>query len=202
MNAVEKIRSNPQDYIGADLAVPDAVALELIALSVCEHTHHIHAERPPVQIQLAISGALMGTIQDTGRGMRLEPDPGDEMSHAERACTSIYPIEAADASVQAALGELVWGPAGSQGPVVANALCSAFVFQSRRDGEVWEQCYRRGVPEGPACLVGATQRSGTTIRFLVDSRFASKRSLDPEFLQERIAQLGARVPGLSIQLRT
>ena len=101
--------------------------------------------------------------------MRLEPDEGDEMSHAERALTSIYPVAPADSETQAVLEELAWGPKGSQGPIVANAVSAAFVFQRRRDGEVWEQCYRRGVPEDPPCLVGVTGRTGTNVRFIIDS---------------------------------
>ncbi|MEM7166187.1 MAG: hypothetical protein AAF581_12025 [Planctomycetota bacterium] len=196
MSDVDRVRTDPDSYIHPDLSVPDAVALELLALSICEHTHNSGG----VTIRLAVTGPSTGVIEDSGRGMRLEPDPGDDMAHAERALTSIYPVGSASPDVDAVLGELIWGSHGSQGPIVANALCSAFVFQSRRAGEVWEQCYRRGVAEDPACLVGATDRTGTQTRFLVDSGLAGKSVLDLVVLRERIAALCARIPGLDVEL--
>ena len=196
MTDVELIRSSVDEFIRPERSLPDTLVLELIALSVCEFSHNA----APIQIRVVLEGPTHGFIEDSGRGMRMEPDEGDEISHAERALTSIYPIAAGNAQVQQLLTDNIWGPRGSQGPVLANALSSAYVFQSRRNGEVWEQCYRRGVPEDPPCLVGATDRTGTTVRFLVDSSLAPNQTFSETKLTTLLNTLTHQIPNLEITL--
>ena len=136
------------------------VVNELIALCVVESTHI-----DGVEIRVRIRGNH-AEIEDTGRGMRLEPDAGDAISHAERALTSIYPVQAADEAVDRLLRDRVWGVRGCLGPALANASCESFEFVSRRGGEEWAQAYRRGVPIEPARRIGPADRTGTSIRIV------------------------------------
>ena len=98
------------------------------------------------------------------------------------------------------LTELLWGTREPRGPVVPNALCEEFVFRSRRDGEEWEQAYERGVPLGPARLVGRTDGHGTTIRFRIDPTLAGDDALDAQALAARFAELRDHVPGLDLEI--
>ncbi len=169
--------------------------MELVALSIVETTH----ARSPVRIRVELTGPLSGLLTDTGRGMRLEPDPGDAISHAERALTTFYPVQPADTKVQSILDRHVWGPRGSLGPVVANALCESFVFESHRDGSACVQEYMYGVAQGPARPVGATDGHGTTIRFWVDSDLADE-PLDAARLARRFEDLRTCIPDLDLSV--
>ena len=154
-----------------------------------EHTH-----APDVRIVLRLSDRG-GAITDSGRGIRLTPDRGDMLSHAERALTSIYPVAAAHPSVDAALRKLVWGERGSLGPALANAACESLIFRSRRDGSEWSQSYRRGVPLGPAEFVGASDGHGTTIEF------STSTAIDAPAIATFLGLLQAHIPDLDIELR-
>jgi DNA gyrase/topoisomerase IV subunit B len=150
VNAAEVRRTYPLE--------PAQIVAELVALSVVEYGYS-----PTMTIALTIDGDRC-ELSDTGRGMSLEPDPGDVISHAERALTSIYPIDPRTDEVKDLLTRLVWQRRGSLGPVLANANCPEFVFVSRRRAEEWTQRFEYGVPTGPASRVGPTDVHGTTIR--------------------------------------
>lgn len=169
---------------------PNEVLAELLALSVVEHSFI-----PRVQIDVRVHKSG-GVISDTGRGMRLTPDPGDELSHAERALTGVYPCLPANSEVEEVLTELIWGERGSLGPALANFACPSLQFTSQRDGEVWSQSYRYGVPVGSATMMGRTGTTGTTITFETSAR------LDHAAIRNLVDILSSRIRGLVIAVHT
>ncbi len=167
---------------------PEEVVAELLALSVAEHTNV-----PGMRISIELDGAT-GALTDTGRGMRLTPDPGDTLSHVERALTSLYPVSASDPEVQAVLVDLVWGDRGSLGPALASASCPELEFTSRRQGEAWSQTYQDGVPQGPAELRGPADATGTTIRF------ETSVAIKVDAVQALAERLRLRIPDLRLEV--
>ncbi len=174
----------------ARLLSPDQVCAELLALSVVEHSF-----TPGLSIALEIDRSV-GRIADTGRGMRLTPDPGDTLSHAERALTGFYPCRPRNPDYEAVLCDLVWGSRGSVGPALANFACRSLCFTSKRDGELWSQRYRDGAALGPAVRLGSTDRTGTTIEF------ETAPAIDPAAVAALVDRLCRRIPGLPITLLT
>lgn len=138
------------------LSPTEAVAA-LIALSVVEHTN---SDGVAIVVEL---GDKRATITDTGRGMKVAPDAGEAISHAEKGLTSVFPVVPDDPDIERLLNELVWGDQGSLGPAAANAACVEFRFTSRRCGEEWTQVYRSGTSMGPPQRVGPTDATGTTV---------------------------------------
>ena len=167
---------------------PNDVCAELLALNVVEHSHTPGSR---ITVRLDRSG---GTIVDTGRGMRMTPDRGDTLSHAERALTGVYPCLPSSPEVEAILRELIWWKRGPLGPALANFACPAFQFTSERDGEVWSQTYRYGTPAGPATMLGSTRTTGTTIRF------ETAGPIDRSAVATLVDALTSRIPGLVIDL--
>ncbi len=167
----------------------DDVCAELLALSVVEFSH-----TPETRIALDI-GDSRGVLRDTGRGMRLTPDRGDPLSHAERALTGHYPCVPSNSGVDLPLHELVWGERGSLGPSLANFACSSYRFTSMRDGEVWSQHYICGQPTGPATTRGYTEETGTQIEFETVSL------IDQAKVKLLVQALCERIHGLFISLR-
>jgi hypothetical protein len=66
--------------------LPHAVVGEFLALSAVESSY-----TPGLLVDVRVDGCH-ATIADTGRGMQLRPDQGDDISHSERALTTVYPI--------------------------------------------------------------------------------------------------------------
>jgi hypothetical protein len=81
---------------------PADVCAQLLALSVVEYSY-----TPGLRIVLELNDAG-GKLTDTGRGMRLTPDKGDTLAHAERALTGFYPCIPSSPEFGAILRELVW----------------------------------------------------------------------------------------------
>jgi DNA gyrase/topoisomerase IV subunit B len=162
------------------------IVAELVALSVVEHSYS-----PDNTITISVDGARC-EIVDTGRGMQLRPDPGDTVSHAERALTSVYPIDPLTEETKQLLTRLVWGPRGSLGPALANANCVEFEFTANREGEAWSQRFQFGVPNGPASFDGPTNQHGTTVRLLAPD------AIDLGVVRMLVASLTASVQTLQI----
>lgn len=169
---------------------PADVCAQLLALCVVEYSY-----TPTLRIALELDDAE-GKLTDTGRGMRLTPDKGDTLAHAERALTGFYPCLPASSEFDAILHELVWGEHGSLGPSVANFACRSLKFTSMRDGEVWSQSYSYGAPSGPAMMLGSTDTTGTVIDF------KTTEPINHAVVATLVETLRSRIPRLSIVLRS
>lgn len=190
------VRRDPERHVGplAGGTGLDRLVLELAALAAVETFH----AGGPVPIRVALHGPREASVEDGGRGMRLDPDAGDSISHVERAMTSIYPVACRNPDVQRALEEWLWGARGSLGPVVVSALSEELVLESRRGGRLWRQVYRRGRSHGRPRDTGPAATSGTTIRFQADPEIFSTATFDPARIARRLEELRAAVPGLDL----
>lgn len=168
---------------------PADVCAELLALNVVEFSH---SPRSRITLEL---GDAQAQLSDTGRGMRLTPDRGDTLAHAERALTGFYPCLASSRELDAILRDLVWGERGSIGPSLANFACPSLKFTSNRDGEVWSQSYSHGTPAGPAVKQGSTETTGTIIDF------KTAAPIDHGAVAALVDALHSRIDGLFITLR-
>ena len=165
------------------------VCAEILALSVVEFSY-----TPESRIALNINDSG-GVLRDTGRGMRLTPDRGDTLSHAERALTGHYPCVPSSTAIDVVLQELIWGTRGSLGPSLANFACTSYRFTSMRDREIWSQSYQNGRPMGPAAMLGATEETGTRVEF------ETHRPIDAGKVTRLVRTLCERIDGLSISLQ-
>jgi DNA gyrase/topoisomerase IV subunit B len=167
---------------------PHEVVGEFLALSVVESSYS-----PGLRVSIMIDGCK-ARINDTGRGMQLRPDEGDDIPHSERALTTIYPIFPESEELKDLLTGLVWGARGSLGPALANRHCVSLLYCSRRDGEEWTQHFRHGQSMGPPERVGSTTDVGTSIVCVTRS------AIDVVELSLLVEQIHASVPEIEIAL--
>ena len=159
-----------------------------MAMSVIEHTN---ANGLSIDVEV---GEQNATITDNGRGMKISPDDGESVSHAEKALTTRFPVIASDPEIEAVLRELVWGSQGCDGPSEANTACPELRLFSRRDGEEWTQSYAYGVPVSPPRRVGTTDRAGTTLQL------ATSGPIDIKAIGALASQLRNRIEGLDLAI--
>jgi len=76
-----------------------------------------------------------------------------------------------------------------------------FTATVRREGKIFQQKYSKGDPQGPVEVIGETEATGTTIRFLPDDTIFKTVLFRFEKVAERLRELAFLNPDLMITLR-
>ena len=97
-------------------------------------------------------------------------------------------------------GYAVSGGLHGVGSSVVNALSIRLDAEIHRDGSVWRQDYRRGVPTGEIVEGESTDRTGTTITFWPDDEIFETTDFSFEVLRSRFQQMAFLNKGMRISL--
>ena len=96
-------------------------------------------------------------------------------------------------------GYKVSGGLHGVGASVVNALSTKLEVFVRRNGNVYYQSFKRGVPQGELEIVGTTDTTGTTVRFFPDGDiFQETLEYDFDLLATRLRELAFLNKGLRI----
>ncbi|WP_215145362.1 DNA topoisomerase (ATP-hydrolyzing) subunit B [Exiguobacterium qingdaonense] len=96
-------------------------------------------------------------------------------------------------------GYKVSGGLHGVGASVVNALSTKLEVFVRRDGNVYYQSFKRGIPQGELEIVGTTDTTGTTVRFFPDGDiFQETLEYDFDLLATRLRELAFLNKGLRI----
>src|SRR5690606_19435076 len=87
------------------------------------------------------------------------------------------------------------------GASVVNALSEWCRVEVRREGKVYLQSYKRGVPDGEVKIIGATDQRGTITTFKPDPTIFSETKFVFETLSKRLRELTFLNKGLRITLK-
>src|SRR2546423_1131088 len=86
------------------------------------------------------------------------------------------------------------------GVSAVNAVSEWFKVEIRREGHVWYQEYRRGVPQSPVIAIGDTDRTGTKSTFKPDTQIFTNTEYSFDLLASRLRELSFLNAGLVIEL--
>lgn len=104
------------------------------------------------------------SVRDFGRGIPVEIHPQTKKSTLETVLTVLHAGGKFGGD-----GYKISGGLHGVGVSVVNALSETTIVEVQREGKIWLQEYKRGVPLGPVKPVGKSDRTGTTITFKADS---------------------------------
>ena len=136
------------------------------------------------------------TVEDNGRGIPVEIHPTTNMSALETVMTTLH----AGAKFGGKTYQVSGGLHGV-GASVVNALSSWLRVNVRRDGKLYQQEYRQGIPQAEVTEVGEASGTGTTITFVADEAIFGKVSYDFDTLGERLREMAYLNKELEICLR-
>lgn len=164
LEGLEAVRRRPGMYVGGtDIKALHHLIYEVVDNSIdealagyCDH------------IQVIIRPDETVSVIDNGRGIPVEKHSQKKVSSLELVMTTLHAGGKFDKGSYKVSGGL-----HGVGVSAVNALSERLVAEVWRDGKIWQQTYKRGVPDGPVTTVGKLptkdrNKTGTTISFKYD----------------------------------
>ncbi len=167
LEGLDPVRKRPGMYIGSTSETGLHHLIWEIVDNAVDEAMAGHADKIEVIIQA--DGGL--TVHDNGRGIPIDVHKTTKKSALETVLTVLH---AGGKFGGDASGYKVSGGLHGVGAAVVNALSTNMTAQVRRDGKVYEQKYKIGVPQGKVKEVGkvdkkAAFQTGTSITFYPDA---------------------------------
>ena len=191
LEGLEAVRKRPGMYIGS--TGPRGL-------------HHLVYEIVDNSVDEALAGycdTILVTITkdgwirvvDNGRGIPVSVHPTEGISTVQVVLTILHAGGKFGGG-----GYAVSGGLHGVGASVVNALSSKLKVQVGREGFLWNQSYRIGVPDAPLAKGEPSDQTGTTIEFLANPEIFETVEYDYETLRSRFQQMCFLNKGLRIAI--
>jgi len=188
----EAVRRRPSMYIGST----DQRGLHHLVYEVAYNSIDEAMAGYCDRITVTIHEDNSITVVDNGRGIPVDIHPTTKVSALETVMTVLHAGAKFGGKTYAVSGGL-----HGVGASVVNALSAWCWVQVRRDGKVYQQEYKQGIPQGEIKVVGEADNTGTTFAFYADEEIFGKISYDSDTLYERLREMAYLNKGVEIYLR-
>ncbi len=132
-------------------------------------------------------------VEDNGRGIPVDEHPVEKVSALEIVLTKLHAGGKFDKNSYKVSGGL-----HGVGVSVVNALSSWCSVEVHRQGKIYFQEYKRGVPLEPVRIIGESTKSGTIVRFKPDSEIFDTVEFSFDVLSNRLRELAFLNKGIHI----
>ncbi len=134
-------------------------------------------------------------VSDNGRGIPTDMHPTEGMSAATVVLTVLHAGGKFDKDTYKVSGGL-----HGVGVSVVNALSADLHMTIFREGEIFEQDFKMGIPQEVLAVTGKTRKTGTTIEFAADPGiFTDTVTFEYEYLSKRFKELAYLNPFITIK---
>jgi len=159
LEGLEPVRKRPAMYIGTtSLAGVHHCLNEIIDNCIDEALAGFASH-----VWVTINKDGSATVKDDGRGIPVDPIPKYKTSALEIVMTKLHAGGKFEGKAYKVSGGL-----HGVGASVVNALSTLMIVQVRRDGKIYEQQYKKGIPVAPVKVVGKATDTGTTTTYYAD----------------------------------
>jgi DNA gyrase subunit B len=191
---LEPVRKRPGMYIGStDERGLHHLVWEIVDNSIDEamagHATHI-------SVTMHTDGSV--SVEDNGRGIPVDLHPKTGKSALETVMTVLH---AGGKFGGDESGYKVSGGLHGVGASVVNALSTQMQVWVHKDGQVYTQSYKIGVPDGAVVPTGEkTKKHGTIVRFWPDATMFTTTIFDYDTIRIRLRQQAYLTKGITITL--
>jgi DNA gyrase subunit B len=186
--SMTEVRENPSVYLGKSEEKYDP---HLLLWAIVENSILEHKEKHCDEVHIFLHKDGSATVSDLGRGI-----PVQALSQPNRTMVESTLTDMSQLSKSASY--LALGAEKGISIAVVNALSQALSVEIRRDGVVYHQDYKNGIPQSALRETGITRERGTSITFMPNTELFHP-AFDPDKMQAQALQINAVYPELSIQ---
>jgi DNA gyrase subunit B len=192
LEGLEAVRKRPGMYIGST----SGKGLHHLVWEVVDNSIDEALAGYCDKIDVIVHENNSVTVIDNGRGIPVGMNAKMQKSTLEVVMTVLHA-----GGKFGGEGYKVSGGLHGVGVSVVNALSESVIVQVKLHGNLYQQEYRRGVPQYDIKIIGESQETGTTVTFQPDPEiFTETTVFDYETLQTRIRELAFLNKGIQITL--
>ena len=193
LKGLEAVRKRPGMYIG-DTSVKGLhhLVYEVVDNSIDEA---MAGYCDTIKVTLTKNGSAI--IEDNGRGIPVAEHPTEKISAATVVLTVLHAGGKFDKDTYKVSGGL-----HGVGVSVVNALSKELKLTVFKDGNIYEQSFKKGIPQEELKITGTTRKKGTKIEFWADETiFTESVTFQKEILMKRFKELAYLNPKIKIDFR-
>lgn len=191
LEGLEAVRKRPGMYIGST----DKYGLHHCVYEVADNSVDEHMAGVGKEIRITINKEGSVTVEDDGRGMPVDMHPVYKRPAMEIIVTKLHAGGKFDNKAYAVSGGL-----HGVGISVVAALSKDMSVTVRKNGNIYSQSYKIGVPTGDMQIIGSCgkEEHGTKVTFMPDDEIFSTLEFDYKTLSTRFRETCFLNAGLKI----
>ncbi len=181
LRGLEAVRENMGMYLGGQ----DTSALHHLVYEVVDNSvdEALAGYCDTIIVEMRTDGSI--AVIDNGRGIPTDIHPVEGRSALEIVLTELH----AGGKFKGSQGYKVSGGLHGVGVSAVNAVSEFLRAEVKRDGKLWAQDFRLGMPQAPVHVVSDAEGTGTTIIFKPDAQLFTTVEFNYRTLANRLRDM-------------